>query len=845
MSRIGSQLILIVLSLTAFAFSQNLTPSQLQALQLQTQSGQGNISVPEMAAARDLIAKGSRLQSSEYRPMVSEMDSLLFLMGTMDTLVLDTLYRFLDSTLFKKDTLIRYEKIIFSQSLPSAFFEIQGMVPADYPLKSGDNLELSLWGAVERQFTLSVNNQGNVFVEGAGLVNVANLTLGQAEKLITKKLQTVHSGIGQGRISVNLRTTKLAPTKVFVMGFVQRPGGYDLPGNANVFLALYRAGGPDDIGSVRNIIIRRSNGDSAQIDLYDFLLKGKKEGEGLLRDGDLIFVPRAEKLVKATGTIGRPAIYELKKDESLRDLLQYAGNVLPNTDHTISLWRIDEKGIPRVFEPGMAIDFANNNSGKVFKMQDGDSIFVFASTRLNDNSIEVIGSVLYPGYYTWSSGMGVKEAIALAGGLSMEAFLNRAIVQRLNPDSSFSYYDDDFENTLGLNLLPNDKIIVLNSRLLKNWRTVSVAGFVKEPRDFEWQEGINAIDLIVLCGGYLPDASKNEIIIERIIPGELATKSIKLPIKKGLSVDNNKDFILEPGDRVVVSVEDSYYEQEVVTLAGALKNPGSYSLAFRGETFKNFMERVAIIDSVAYIKGGRLFRKQTSYDLFKSRTNLNPTLNPNLNPNQNLTLNPNLNQNWGPNQNWNPNQNWSPNQNWNPNQNWGPNQNWDPNQNWSPNQNPNNFSQNTFGKNAGAFNQSYRINFDFEKVFQGKEKDLVLQNGDSIFIPFDVPTVNITGEVVGPGHVLWQKDWDVKDYINAAGGLTINGDDERIVITYANGQKTNADKAKRSPDPGSEIYVSFKPLPEPTKMTEVIAALGSIVTALAAITTLVITVIKL
>jgi protein involved in polysaccharide export with SLBB domain len=774
-SRLIIVIVLSLASLATLAFSQNITPAQMAQIQ-QAQTGQQrSLTAAEIAAARDVLAKENKqtfwtdsLNSLKTR----KKDSLTFLLDSLNLLGLDSLYldsinKFLDSSLFKKDTLARYEKIVFSQSLPSVFYQIQGVVPADYPLKPGDNLELSLWGAVERQLVLSVNNQGNVFVEGAGLVNVANLTLGEAEKAITKKLQSVYSGIGQGRISVNLRTMNLSPTKVFVVGFVQRPGGYDLPGNANVFLALYRAGGPDNIGSVRNLVIRRANGDSAKIDLYDFLLKGKRAGEGILRDGDLIFVPKAEKLVKATGTIGRPAIYELKEGETIKDLLHYAGNLLPNADHTVTLWRLSEKGVSRVFEPGIARDIVNNkiDSSKAFQMQDGDSVFVFASTRPNDNSIEVAGSVFYPGFYTWSNDMGVKEAAALAGGLSPEAFTERAIVQRLNPDSSFSYYDDDFENTLGLKLLPNDKVIILDTRILKNWRTVSVAGYVKNPGEFEWQDGINALDLIVMCGGYLPNASKDEIIIERIIPGQLATKSIRLPIKKGLSVDHNKDLILEPGDRVVVLIEDSFYEHEVVALSGAFTNPGSYSLAFRGETFKKFMNRVAGIDSAAYVKGGRFFRKTTI-----TRKDMLDSI---------ITIDTN-----------------------------------------------------------------YRINYDVEKVLQGKEKDIPLQAGDSIFIPFDVPTVNITGEVVGPGHVLWQKGWNVVDYVNAAGGLTINGDEDRIVLIYANGQKTKSNMAKREPDPGSEINVSFKPVPEPTKMSEIVAVVGGIVTALATITTLVITVLK-
>ncbi len=775
MNRIlNSKFIFTVLILAIFAFSQNITPAQMAQIQ-QAQTGQHrSLNAAEIAAARDVLSKESKqaLWSDSLNSLRKQKkDSLTFLLDSLNLLGLDSLYldsinKFLDSSLFKKDTLVRYEKIVFSQSLPSVFYQIQGVVPADYPLKPGDNLELSLWGAVERQLTLSVNNQGNVFVEGAGLVNVSNLTLGDAEKAITKKLQSIYSGIGQGRISVNLRTMNLSPTKVFVVGFVQRPGGYDLPGNANVFLALYRAGGPDDIGSVRNLVIRRANGDSAKVDLYDFLLKGKRAGEGILRDGDLIFVPKAEKLAKATGSIGKPAIYELKEGETIKDLLYYAGGLLPNADHTVSLWRLSEDGIPRVFEPGKARDIINKGGSEAFQMQNGDSIFVFTSSRPNDNSIEVIGSVFYPGFYTWSSDMGVKEAVALAGGLSPEAFMERAIVQRLNPDSSFSYYDDDFENTLGLKLQPNDKVVVLDTRVLKSWRSVSVAGFVKTPGEFEWQEGINALDLIILCGGFLPNASKEEILIERIIPGQLATKSIRLPMKKGLSVDNNKDFILEPGDRVFVLIEDSFYEQEVIAIEGAFTNRGSYSLAYRGETFKKFIERTAAIDTTAYIKGGRLFRKTTI------------------------------------------------------------------------------MRKDSISNSIIAMDTTYRINYDVEKVLQGKEKDIPLQGGDSIFIPFDMPTVNITGEVVGPGHVLWRKDWDVHDYLNAAGGLTINGDDERIIIIYANGQKTNSNLAKRDPDPGSEIYVSFKPLPEPTKMTEIIAVVGGIVTALATIATLVVTIMK-
>ncbi|MDR3001059.1 MAG: SLBB domain-containing protein [Fibromonadaceae bacterium] len=746
-NRVDKFLVLFVLFSAVFAFSQMPmptpmststpapTPAQAQtiaALQQRAEIPKRNeISAIESAALNEILAKDQELQDQK------------------DSIEILTLEEKVDTNIIR-----RYEQIIFSQSLPSAFYELQGIVPADYPLKPGDYLELSLWGAVERQFALTVNNQGNVFVEGAGLVNVANLNLGEAERLITRKLQTVYSGIVQGRISVNLRTTRLAPTKVFVMGFVQRPGGYDLPGNANVFLALYRAGGPSDLGSVRNIIIRRANGDSARVDLYDFLLRGKRSGEGILRDGDLVFVPRAEKLAMATGSVGNPAIYELKTEETLSDLISFAGGLLPNTDHTINLWRLNERGIAEVFEPGMAKDFVDSN--KVFEMQNGDSIFVFTSTRPNENSIQVSGSVFYPGFYKWSSGMGISEAVALAGGSAPEAFLEKVIVARINPDSSFSYFSDDLNNSQRLSLLPGDKVVILDTRILKNWRTVSVAGYVKNPQDFEWQEKINALDLIALCGGFLPEASKSEIIIERLLSGKQTTQ-IEVQLRDGL-LSQDKRILLEPGDRVIVKLDTSYYEQELVSLTGAFKNPGVYSLANSGETLRQFMNRVAILDPSAYLAGAKLFRKADILqegELIKAGSN-------------------------------------------------------------------------------------YRIDADLKRVMNGKDKDITLHGNDSIFIPTEMITVNVTGEVISPGHVLWKKGWKAKDYLSAAGGLTINGDNDRIVLTYANGSRVKANEAKTSPDPGSEIHVSFKPAPEPVKVTDVITASGSIATALTAIVGLIV-----
>jgi len=803
-------------------FAQGLTSAQIQQLQsqgLQSQTSQ----IPFMARSSEIAAAKEMMNSRNFQN--TNLDFLYVMPDSLRMAFLDVLdSTFRDSSLFGKK-FMRYENIIFSQSLPTTFYEVQGLIPADYPLKHGDNLELSLWGAVEKQFALAVNNQGNVFVEGAGLVNVANLTLGEAEKLITKKLQSVYSGIVQGRISVNLRPTRLSPTKVFVMGAVKRPGGYDLPGNSNVFLALYKAGGSDDYGSVRNIVIRRANGDSTKVDLYDFLLRGIKSGEGLLRDGDLVFVPKAQKLVKATGTIGRPAIYELKSGETLTNLLAFAGGLLPNTDHTINLWRINEIGAPEVFDPGPARDFASGK--KEFQMQDGDSIFVFSSTKPNTNAIQVVGSVFYPGYYVWKEGMSIKDAVALAGGLSSEAFKDRVVIERQNADSSYSYFADDFSGSRNFKLLAGDNVIVFNSRMMKNWRTVSVTGYVKEPSDFEWQDNLDALDLIALCGGFMPNAEKNEIIIERLREGN-QIEVINLPIKNELSVKGNKTLLVKPGDRVVVKMDTSYYEQEIVALTGAFKNPGFYSLAKRGETFKTFMKRLAIMDESAFIKGGQLFRKvpkssdivSTVSNNIMGNTGMNSMAMGNMGMNS-MAMGNNMGMN-----------------------NMAMGNNMGMNNMAMGNMDNANFMDSSASTRLGRArlapktrdtSESYRINFDFERVLKGKDKDIELQANDSIYVPFEMLTVNVVGEVISPGHILWRKGWDVDDYLNAAGGLTITGDEDRVVLTYANGSKIKKNKAKEDPNPGSTIQVFYKPIPESVRWTEVVTAIGTLATAFATI----------
>ncbi|NLB63103.1 MAG: hypothetical protein GX801_03225 [Fibrobacter sp.] len=620
----------------------------------------------------------------------------------------------------------RYVHRFFARSLPSAFLERQNALTAEYPLKTGDVLNLILWGGVEREYELKLNAQGQVNVEGVGLVGLSGLSLTAAQQLLTNKLKKIHAGIASGRIKVSLNVNSLASTKVFVMGDVRQPGGYDLPGNSNVFLALYKAQGPSKIGSARKIKIIRAPDDSSEtvdsleIDLYRYFFYGEKEETAILRDGDMVFIPKAERLVKVTGDVGREAIFELKEDESLKDLMFYAGQANITAAHTLSLWRVMEDGRYDVLDLDSAQSAVEESS---YELQNQDSLVVRASQKLPREYISVVGMVWYPGAYAFKAGENLKTIIERAGGLRPEAYLARMVVRRPLPDSTYAYLGDNTEAN-AVTLQAQDEIFVLDSGEIGVKYTVRISGAVKNPIMVDWSPEITVKTLIAMAGGYEPNHRQGFALIERLIPGADSIETVELTFSDGLNGSDPEDHLLKPYDRVVIPVDPNYYEQELVALGGAFKNPGRYALIKNRETFYDFMQRKAVLHNSSYLAGGRLFRKRddTTY---------------------------------------------------------------------------------------------YQINFDLEQAFQGKLKqDLALQHGDSIYVPTEQLTVQLKGEVVSPGDVLWSDGWRIKDYLNAVGGLTRNGDDERIIITYADGRKSTMSRAPRNPDPGSIITVSYKEVKE-------------------------------
>jgi protein involved in polysaccharide export with SLBB domain len=658
----------------------------------------------------------------------------------------------------------RYAQTIFETANPSIYGTASSGVNGDYPLQVGDQLVLTIWGEVEKEYALRVNNQGRVTVEGIGMVSVNNATLASAEAAIKQKLSKIYSGIKTGRTQVNLRPEKLSAVKVFILGDVAKPGGYVFYGNTSIFQALYQAGGPTDIGSVRSIQVTRP-GKSFTLDLYQYLMHGKKAEPSVLHDGDIVFLPRASVLAEAKGDVGRAAIYELKPGEGVKELLEYAGR--PNAtaaNQNLVVERLFEDGRRDALTIGAPGDYLQGK--EKFPLQDGDALQVYRSTEPSKASVTILGAVKYPGTYQWSAGMAAPDLVNTAGGVNNTGFGGRIHVLRALPQGGFNLFSQNLGSGEAVKLAALDTVVVYSAKDMFRPDSVTVGGAVAKPGTYLFYQGMGAKDLVLLAGGFLPNRKKGQLRLERVHENARGTRSAVLDVSD--SYDAGEAVPLQPWDHLEVPIDAEFYRPEAVALTGAFKNPGVYTLAHPGETLKSLIDRAGGFLADGYPEGAQFFRK----DLKKNYIELaaRDTVAANVATIATLTVP------WG------------------------------------------------------------LVGIDVAKAAKGDKKNNVeLQNGDSVHVPQKAISVRVTGEVGLPTNVLWCKGCDAQYYVNQAGGVAVNGDDARVMIRYANGSMALASDADRDPDPGAEVIVPYKKALEPIRWTQVVSALGSVISAFAMI----------
>jgi protein involved in polysaccharide export with SLBB domain len=500
--------------------------------------------------------------------------------------------------------------------------------PKNYVVGPGDDLIVQIYGIAQATINLKVSNEGKVVIPNVGLSHVGGLTIEAVKSLLTQKIGTRYAGLGGSTPSSYLQVTlaNVRTIKVNIVGDVKAPGTFQLPSYTTAFNALYSAGGPTTKGSFRTIQLFRVGRLVTEIDLYDFLLKGKTDHNVRLEDGDVLLVPKYLNRVEIVGEVRRALYFEVKAKENVYDLIQMANGFKETAfkDH-VTIQRYT--GVDRSILHVESVDFNKTT------LEDGDVISVGKSLSSYQNRVQIIGAVVLPGDYVAVKDERITDLLKKAGGLKPDAFLGRAILYRSSSDYTQEALDIDLKKALNGDLEHNkmvqkeDVLVVASHFDLKEIYLVSIDGEVNQKGVFPYAAGMTIGDLILKAKGLKQSASGSYIEVVRRVkdsPTELA-KVIKAEINTDLTINiEEKKLKLEPFDQVFVRPSIGYKEFKYVYVQGEASYTGKYVLDKIDLTVGDLLYRAGGVLPSANVKGAQLIRRSL---FFKPKRNVDEYLN--------------------------------------------------------------------------------------------------------------------------------------------------------------------------------------------------------------------------
>lgn len=654
--------------------------------------------------------------------------------------------------------------------------------PVDYRLGPGDEVIIDVWGASENTIRQSISPEGTIQVSGLGPVQLSGMTVKDANAYLQREFSKIYSGISGSEPTSQIKLTlgDIRTIQINIMGEVAVPGTYTLSSFSSVFHALYRAGGVNKIGSLRSIKVVRNGKTIADLDVYDYLMKGKMKDDIRLQEGDVIIVNPYESLVRIAGKVKRPMFYEMKPTETVATILNYAGGftgdaykkavrIIRKSGREHQVYNVDE------------MDYS------VFRLDDGDSISVDAVLKRFENRVEIRGAVYRSGLYELSGTVNtVKQLIKKAEGLRGDAFLNRALLDRENEDLSHEVIAVDLGGLLkgtvaDIPLQKNDILYIPSIHDLKEEETISIHGEVASPGTFLFSKNMTIEDLLVQSGGLLEAAATTKVDITRRIKDPKSTsfssvlgKTYSFDIKDGLVVGGEGDFHLEPFDEVYVRKSPAYRKQQNVVVAGEVLFGGNYALVKKNERLSDLISKAGGITPDAYVKGARLIRKMTEEE---QRRQADAVRMARMGEGKDSISVEKLN-----------------------------------------------------------ISDTYTVGINLEKAISnpGSDFDLVLREGDVLFIPEYINTVKISGAVMYPNNVLYKRGESLRYYINQAGGYGNLAKKKKAYVVYMNGTVSRLkSRDKKAIEPGCEIIVPSKEEKKRMSTAEILG-MGSTTASIAA-----------
>jgi len=660
--------------------------------------------------------------------------------------------------------------------------------PVNYRLGPGDEVIIDIWGASENTIRQTISPEGTILVRGLGPVHLSGMTVKEANSFLQREFSKIYSGISgtEPNSEIKLTLGDIRTIQINIMGEVSVPGTYTLSAFSTVFHALYRAGGVNRIGSLRSIKVVRDGKTFADLDVYDFIMKGKMKDDIRLQEGDVIIVDPYQSLVEIVGKVKRPMFYEMKPTETVATILNYAGGFTGDAY---------KKAIRLVRKSGREHQVFNVDEMdySVFRLDDGDMITIDAVLDRFENRVEVRGAVYRAGLYQLDGTVNtVKQLIKKAEGLRGDAFLNRVIIDREHEDLSHEIIAIDLGGLLNgtiadIPLQKNDILYIPSITDLKEEETVAIYGEVANPGTFLFSKNMTIEDLLVQAGGLLEEAATTRVEVTRRIKDPKSTsfssvlgKTFTFDIKDGFIVGGNaENFYLEPFDAVYIRKSPAYRKQQNVVVAGEVLFSGSYSLLKKNERLSDLVSKAGGVTPDAYVKGARLIRKLSD----EERRRQNDAIR---------------------------------------------------------------MAQNGEGKDSISIqklnlSETYTVGIDLEKALANPKSDfdLVLREGDVLYIPEYVNTVKISGSVMYPNTVVYQKGKNLKFYINQAGGYGNMAKKKKVYVVYMNGTVSRLKARNASAiEPGCEIIVPSKAEKKHMAMAEILGISSTTATIAAMVATM-------
>lgn len=615
-----------------FGVSSNMSTSEITNLeQMAIQKG---YSSQQIDLIKKRYANQNRNPHKPLSPMTDTSGRSLLEFYQVDSTYQDSLS---DSLLFKdkKTDLVQTDTTeelpYFGYSLfnktPDAFKpNAIGPVDPGYLVGPGDILRLSVWGQVEFQYELQVSKEGKIFIPVAGQVYVTGIPFEQLQEKIKNLLSKHYSGLSSvpQRTFLDLTVAQLKPVRIFIMGEVSSPGGYTVSSASTAFNALYSIGGPLKKGSLREIKVLRNGSEIATVDFYQYMLTGKCTTDVRLQNNDVVFVPSRGKTVAVTGSVFRPAIYELKNDDNLQALLSFCGGLLPasNVDRAqiCRLLPFDQRDSSKSVVKIIDLDIRKYLQEKEdFVLYNNDTLKIVPLMDDLKNYVTLYGAVYYPGVYQCDS-LTLRDLIFTFGKLFEEkAFVKRADLIRRNDDhiTTVTLPIDlvrlKEDPSYNMQLKPLDMVIVYEKDVEKPTDLkIIVEGEVRNPDTISLSTNLTVIDALLRAGGFTRQAYRKMVDVYRINKHDpnllIEAFQVELPDSLNYTDESVRNFFLQDGDKIVVRPDPSYIVDHFVTIDGLVKFRGTYAISKRGERLTELIKRAGGLLPDAFLEGATITR---------------------------------------------------------------------------------------------------------------------------------------------------------------------------------------------------------------------------------------------